>query len=48
MEVGTLLCDAFLCRLCGEENKNGTNLYEFEENKQDLSQLINKYLPLKV
>ncbi|GJQ80881.1 hypothetical protein Trydic_g14139 [Trypoxylus dichotomus] len=48
MEDGTLLCDAFLCRLCGEENKNGTNLYVLEENKQDLSQLINKYLPLRV
>lgn len=48
MEDGTLLCDTFLCRLCGEENKNGSNLYELEENKQELSQLVNKYLPLKV
>lgn len=50
MEVTTLLSDTFRCRLCAEENKHGTNLYRLDEekNKNELSELINKYLPLKV
>lgn len=47
MEVTSLLCDSFVCRLCAEENKHGTNLFPVEENDQDLSQLVNKYLPIK-
>lgn len=42
------LCDSCYCRLCAEENKNGTYLFSQEENSQNLSKLINKYLPLKV
>ncbi|KAF5298443.1 hypothetical protein FQR65_LT01222 [Abscondita terminalis] len=35
-------------KLCAQENNNGTNLFPRGENEQDLSQLVNKYLPLKV
>lgn len=48
MDAPRLLCDSTLCRLCGEENKNSTSLFPLNENEQDLSQLVNKYLPLKV
>lgn len=48
MEATNLLHDSCYCRLCGEENRNGTNLYPTQENPQDLSILINKYLPLNV
>ncbi|RZC14267.1 zinc finger protein 271-like, partial [Asbolus verrucosus] len=48
MELTSLICDMFLCRLCGEENKNGTELFPAQENEPDLSELVNKYLPLKV
>lgn len=43
-----MLCDSHFCRLCAEENKNGASLFPHNENEQDLSQLVNKYLPLKV
>ncbi|KAJ8921027.1 hypothetical protein NQ315_015823 [Exocentrus adspersus] len=44
------LCDSFYCRLCAEENKNGTNLFSTDENSDNynLSQLVNRYLPLKI
>ncbi|KAK5646668.1 hypothetical protein RI129_005132 [Pyrocoelia pectoralis] len=48
MEVAKLLCDSNFCRLCAQENKNSTSLFPHNENEQDLSQLVNKYLPLKV
>ncbi|XP_058065484.1 gastrula zinc finger protein XlCGF57.1-like [Anopheles bellator] len=45
-----LLYDSKVCRLCGEENENGLPLFRNSEGKKDceLSQLINRYLPLKV
>ncbi|XP_050362019.1 zinc finger protein 184-like isoform X2 [Nymphalis io] len=46
MEV--FLYNSTVCRLCGEENDNGTLLYSSEENNQNLSEIINSYLPLKV
>uniref|UniRef100_A0A2A4JHE2 Uncharacterized protein n=2 Tax=Noctuidae TaxID=7100 RepID=A0A2A4JHE2_HELVI len=46
MEV--VLYNSNVCRLCGEENDNGTLLYLSEENSQDLSEVINTYLPIKV
>ncbi|CAH4011725.1 unnamed protein product [Pieris brassicae] len=46
MEV--YLYNSTVCRLCGEENDNGTLLYTNEEYNQELSETINKYLPLKV
>ncbi|XP_045469998.1 zinc finger protein 37 homolog isoform X2 [Harmonia axyridis] len=36
-----------LCRLCANTNQNGTCIFS-EEAEQNLSNLINKYLPLKV
>ncbi|XP_045763119.1 zinc finger and SCAN domain-containing protein 2-like [Maniola jurtina] len=46
MEV--FLYNSTVCRLCGEENDNGNLLYSCEENNQNLSEIINSYLPLKV
>ncbi|KAL4710260.1 hypothetical protein ACJJTC_003540 [Scirpophaga incertulas] len=46
MEV--VLYNSNVCRLCGEENDNGTLLFSCEENNQNLSELINSYLPIKV
>lgn len=46
MEV--FLYNSTVCRLCGEENDNGTLLYSGEENNQNLSDVINTYLPIKV
>ncbi|KAI8428306.1 hypothetical protein MSG28_002508, partial [Choristoneura fumiferana] len=46
MEV--FLYNSTVCRLCGEENDNGTLLYSCEENNQNLSEIINTYLPIKV
>lgn len=46
MEV--FLYNSTVCRLCGEENDNGTLLYTCEENIQSLSEVINVYLPIKV
>ncbi|KAJ8960897.1 hypothetical protein NQ318_020196 [Aromia moschata] len=48
METTKSLCDSFYCRLCAEENKNGTHLFTNEENSDDLSLTINRYLPIKV
>lgn len=47
MDVTALLSNSSICRLCAEENKHGTNLFPVEEGDQDLSQLVNKYLPIK-
>ncbi|XP_041969713.1 zinc finger protein 37-like isoform X2 [Aricia agestis] len=46
MEV--FLYNSTVCRLCGEENDNGTFLYSSEENNQNLCKTINTYLPIKV
>ncbi|XP_038206990.1 uncharacterized protein LOC119828772 [Zerene cesonia] len=46
MEV--FLYNSTVCRLCGEENDNGTLLYTHEENNQNLSEIVNTYLPIKV
>lgn len=46
MEV--FLYNSTVCRLCGEENDNGTLLYSCEENNQSLCEIINTYLPIKV
>ncbi|CAK1544315.1 unnamed protein product [Leptosia nina] len=46
MEV--YLYNSSVCRLCGEENDNGTLLYTDDENNQTLNEIINTYLPLKV
>ncbi|CAG4976148.1 unnamed protein product [Parnassius apollo] len=46
MEV--FLYNSTVCRLCGEENDNGNLLYSSEENNQNLSDIINTYLPIKV
>ncbi|CAH1369186.1 zinc finger protein 271-like [Tenebrio molitor] len=48
MELTGLICEMSICRLCGEENVNGTELFSTKENEPDLSELVNKYLPLKV
>lgn len=50
MENGLSLCDAKICRLCGENNAIGSEL--FNENDAEMSLrltgLINHYLPVKV
>ncbi|CAB3230403.1 unnamed protein product [Arctia plantaginis] len=46
MEV--FLYNSTVCRLCGEENDNGTLLFSCEENNPNLSEVINTYLPIKV
>ncbi|XP_050667414.1 zinc finger protein 260-like isoform X2 [Leptidea sinapis] len=46
MEV--LLYNSTVCRLCGEENDNGTLLYSNEDNNQNLYEIINSYLPIKL
>ncbi|KAM3958069.1 uncharacterized protein ACR2FA_007928 [Aphomia sociella] len=46
MEV--VLYNSTVCRLCGEENDNGTLLYSGEVNNQNLCEVINTYLPIKV
>lgn len=46
MEV--FLYNSTVCRLCGEENDNGTFLYSAEENNQNISDLVNAYMPIKV
>lgn len=43
-----MLVDSLICRLCGEENINGTSLFNRDENEPDLSTTVNRYLPLKV
>ncbi|CAH2007131.1 unnamed protein product [Acanthoscelides obtectus] len=48
MVASTKLYDSNYCRLCGEKNENGTQIFGSKENASDLSQLINKYLPIKV
>ncbi|XP_025835405.1 zinc finger protein 37-like [Agrilus planipennis] len=48
VKVTPYLYDSYLCRLCANENLNGTKIFPKNENESDLSQLINKYLPLKV
>ncbi|XP_063903188.1 zinc finger protein 271-like isoform X2 [Zophobas morio] len=48
MELTALICEMSLCRLCGQENVNGTELFPTTENETDLSELVNKYLPLKI
>lgn len=42
-----MLSDTFVCRLCAEENQNATDLFTAEGDDQDLSQLVNRYLPIK-
>lgn len=42
------LCESCYCRLCAEENNNGMYLFSSDDNSEDLSGLINKYLPVKV
>lgn len=46
MEV--VLYNSTVCRLCAEENDNGTFLYSTEENNENISDLVNAYLPIKV
>lgn len=46
--VDQTLYNSQICRLCGEENTNGTNLYGNEDDEIDISLLINRYLPIKV
>ncbi|CAG9134716.1 unnamed protein product [Plutella xylostella] len=46
--MDVLLYNSAVCRLCGEENENGTLLYSCDANGQNLGDIINKYLPLKV
>lgn len=46
--VEQTLYNSQICRLCGEENTNGTNLYGNEDDEIDISLLINRYLPIKV
>lgn len=48
IEVEQILYNSQICRLCGEENLNGTNLYGNEDDEIDISLLINRYLPIKV
>lgn len=40
------LYNSTVCRLCGERSQNGIKLFMSDE--RDVSQLINRYLPLKV
>lgn len=47
-KMDVLLYNSAVCRLCGEENENGTLLYSPAENEEDLCALINTYMPLKV
>ncbi|KAG5891834.1 hypothetical protein JTB14_035856 [Gonioctena quinquepunctata] len=42
------LCDSTHCRLCAEENRNGTYLYPDDENSNNLARLVNRYLPITV
>lgn len=42
------LYDSAICRLCAEDNGNGELLYANEGDEQDLSSMVNRYLPIKV
>lgn len=46
--VEQTLYNSPICRLCAEENTNGTNLYGNDDDEIDISLLINRYLPIKV
>lgn len=48
MDDQVLLADSIICRLCAEENVNGTSLFSTTENDPDLCSTVNHYLPLKV
>ncbi|CAH0556666.1 unnamed protein product [Brassicogethes aeneus] len=48
MELNVLLSESNYCRLCGEENPMGTNVFVPEESGTIYQEYINKYLPLKV
>ncbi|XP_059609022.1 zinc finger protein ZFP2-like [Phlebotomus argentipes] len=50
MEGSELLCDARICRLCGESNSSGYQLFDPKDDQASsrLSNLINQYLPVKV
>ncbi|XP_065163488.1 zinc finger protein 34-like [Atheta coriaria] len=48
MEPPLKLHDSLVCRLCAEENNNGSLIYHSTEGGDQLSDVINKYLPLKV
>lgn len=43
-----LLYNSTFCRLCGEENSNGSNLFISNKNDADIVSMINHYLPIKV
>ena len=42
------LYDSAICRLCAEDNGNGELLYVADNDEQDLSSMVNRYLPIKV
>lgn len=42
------LYNSLFCRLCAEKNSNGINLFKIDETGEDISLLINRYLPIKV
>lgn len=48
MDDQVLLVDSIICRLCAEDNINGTPLFCNSENEIDLSTTVNSYLPIKV
>ncbi|XP_030746745.1 zinc finger protein 271-like [Sitophilus oryzae] len=48
MEVEKLLFNSTYCRLCCTENENGINLFSGDDNSEEVCNLINRYLPLKV
>lgn len=48
MEASTILYESVFCRLCGIKNTDGVQLFLPGQNGGNLSQLVNKYLPLQV
>lgn len=48
MDDGKLLSESAYCRLCCAANVNGINLFTQTENSEDMSSLVNRYLPIKV
>ncbi|KAL7287100.1 hypothetical protein TKK_0018719 [Trichogramma kaykai] len=42
------LYDSSICRLCAEDNENGELLFRNDSEMNDLSAMVNRYLPVKV
>lgn len=46
--LSDFLYNSNICRLCAEENTNGTQIFANVENGLNIAYLINRYLPIQV